>query len=105
MEAFVPLRGEKVARAGYVIWLDKKVVVFYTNDLFCDVPGDLVDHTNNDAIKCVNGLVPIERWMGGESMHRTHIMAPAIVAAYNLFMNGVDRMDQIRSVNPRRRRE
>jgi hypothetical protein len=32
-------------------------------------------------------------------------MAPAVVVAYNFFMNGVDRMDQARSVNPAQRRK
>ncbi|GMF54288.1 unnamed protein product [Phytophthora fragariaefolia] len=32
-------------------------------------------------------------------------MAPTIIAVYNRFMNGVDRVDQLRSTNPNRRRE
>lgn len=38
--------------------------------------------------------------------HKTFmILVPTIVAAYNLTMNGVDRVDQLRSTNPTRRKE
>ncbi|ETM98514.1 hypothetical protein PPTG_24601 [Phytophthora nicotianae INRA-310] len=38
-------------------------------------------------------------------MHRRVFMAPTIIAAYNFCMNAVDRVDQLRSINPIRRRE
>jgi hypothetical protein len=38
-------------------------------------------------------------------MHRSSFQVPAIVGAYNAFMNSVDRMDQLRSACPTRRRE
>ena len=63
-----------------------------------------MEHTNAEAMKCVHGLIQIERWMKGESMHCTSFMALAVVVAHNFFMNGVDRMDQLRSVNPMIRR-
>ena len=102
---FSPPTGEIAKKAGYIVWLDKQPVTFYTNDLYCDVPGDIVRGDDEEAIKCVHGVVKINRWMGNESMKRTEIMAPAVVVAYNFFMNGVDRMDQARAVNPTRRRE
>ena len=47
----------------------------------------------------------IERWLGCENIGRSRIPCPAIVVSYQLFMNSVDRVDQIRSTNPIRRRE
>ena len=38
-------------------------------------------------------------------MHRTQMQVPGIVAAYNRFMNGVDRMDQLRASSSAKRRE
>lgn len=43
--------------------------------------------------------------MGGETFHRTELNVPAIIVAYNLFINSVDRFDQMRSTNVGARRE
>ncbi len=102
--AFIPARGEKGKKAGYIVWLDSKSVIFYTNDLFCDVPEDIIPGTSDEAVKCVHGLVDIQCWLGSESFCRTTIRAPAIVVAYNYSRNGVDRMDQQRAVNPTKRK-
>jgi hypothetical protein len=58
-----------------------------------------------EAIQSVNGTCTIRRWTGLEVMHYSMFEVPAIVRAYNLFMNAVDRIDQIRSSCPTRRRE
>jgi hypothetical protein len=50
-------------------------------------------------------LAKLERWTGSENLHRTKFDVPAIIVAYNVFMNSVDRMDQRRSRNPTRRVE
>jgi hypothetical protein len=57
--------------------------------------------TSDKAVKCVHGLVDMQCWLGSESFRRTTLKAPAIVVAFNYFMNGVDRMDQERAVNPK----
>ncbi|OWZ04679.1 hypothetical protein PHMEG_00023377 [Phytophthora megakarya] len=44
-------------------------------------------------------------WLCEEVLHRRRFQVPAIIVAYNLFMNGVDRVDQLRSTNPIRRKE
>ena len=91
--------------AGYIVWKDTKVVVFYTNDL-CHTPSrEILDMDDAEAIDCVHGLVPIDRWTGNEPLYRTTFMAPAIIVAYNMFMNSVDRMDQRRATNPTRQKE
>lgn len=43
--------------------------------------------------------------MGDESLHRTMMNVPAIIVAYNLFMNGVDVVDQMRASQPMAREE
>ncbi len=46
------------------------------------------------TIHAVNGTCIIRRWTGSEVMHQSSIEVPAIVGAYNLFMNTANRMDQ-----------
>ena len=91
--------------AGFVVWVDKKIVRFYCNDLDGTPPPIISDETSETAIKCVRGLLSIERWTGKEIMNRTIFKTPAIIVAYNAFMNAVDRSDQKRSTNPTCRRE
>ncbi len=50
--------------------------------------------TDAEAIKHLHGLVDISRWFGHETLHRTIFSVPAVFAAYNIFMNAVDKMDQ-----------
>lgn len=92
-------------RAGFVVFLDKQPVIFYTNDLSRTPSARVLGGETSEAIDCCNGLYPLRRWTGGEVMHRKTFMAPAVVALYNIGMNGVDRVDQLRSTNPTRRKE
>ena len=80
---------------GYIIYKDRKDVIFYTNDLAA-TPNELVVIGNDDshAIHCVNGLGKLHRWTDDCMLQCEVFMAPAIIVAYNLFMNAVDRMDQ-----------
>jgi hypothetical protein len=102
---FIPpleLRSEK---AGYIVFKDSKVVIFYTNDLFEMPPEPLLQCTDERAVKCVHGLAKISRWTGIEMLHRTDFFVPAPIVAYNMFMNGVDRMDQRRATLATQRKE
>jgi hypothetical protein len=96
--------GNIAENAGYIVFKDRAIVVFYTNDL-ASTPIELINSPNNTSIECVKGLAPLKRWIGNESMHRTVLMVPAPIVAYNIFMNGVDRFDQYRSTNPTVRKE
>ena len=90
---------------GYIVYLDKKPVVFYTNDLFGTPSKTLLYDNDEEAVEKVHGLATLWRWIG-HSMHIRHAFkAPAPVVAYNLFMNGVDRADQMRATNACRRKE
>lgn len=79
-----------------VVWKDLCTVVFYCNNLD-GKPTAPVMASCKTSIKCVHGLTNIRRWMGTEAMHATVIEVPAILMSYNLFMNGIDRFDQLRS--------
>ncbi len=91
-------------KAGYIVFKDRNVVTFYTNDL-ADTPTSPIQEQNEETVRCVHGLAPMKRWMGNETFHRTELQVPAIIVAYNLFMNAVDRFDQMRSTNITARRE
>ena len=92
-------------KAGYIVWRDSKVVIFYTNDLLNAPTNPILDGDSEEAILCVRGLGAIRRWTGTEILHRSTFQVPAPIVAYNQYMNSVDRMDQRRAVNPTRRRE
>ena len=93
------------ANIGYIVFKDKKVVGFYTNDL-ADILDTIISRTENDpSVKCVHGLSKIKRWLGTEVFHRTILRVPAIVVAYNIFMNSVDCFDQYRKTHHLLRRE
>ena len=96
--------GSVAQNAGYIVFKDRAVVVFYTNDL-ASTPIELINSPNDTSIACVRGLAPLKRWIGNEAMHRTVLMVPVPIVAYNIFMNGVDRFDQYRSTNPMTRKE
>jgi hypothetical protein len=92
-------------RAGIIVFKDKRPVSFFTNDLRNTPTKRVMVGTDKEAIKCVRGLATMKRWMGNERLLRTPIQAPVVVVAYNMFMNSVDRFDQIRATVPNIRRE
>jgi hypothetical protein len=96
-ETFIPPLDNPAERAGFIVFKDSKVVIFYTNDLLENPPEPIIDDSDNRAIKCVHGLSKISRWTGTEVLHRTDFFVAAPIVAYNMFMNGVDRMDQYRA--------
>jgi hypothetical protein len=96
---------ELADRAGYIVFKDRKVVIFYSNDLRATPTSRTLSGKTDEAVTCCHGLFPIQRWTDDRVLHRKVFMAPTIIAVYNRFMNGVDRVDQLRSTNPNRRRE
>ncbi|KAK1938850.1 hypothetical protein P3T76_008925 [Phytophthora citrophthora] len=89
----------------YVVYRDKNTVGFYTNDLAGTMTEPMLPGTSTEVVRLCRGLAPLRRWTGDQVMHRKTFQAPATVVAYNIFMNGVDRVDQLRSTNPIRRKE
>ncbi|KAE9041166.1 hypothetical protein PR003_g12877 [Phytophthora rubi] len=91
--------------AGYIVFRDKRTVVFYTNDLAGTPSQRILPGSSPEATWFCRGLAPLRRWKNDRVMHRQTFQVPAMIVAYNLFMNGVDRVDQLRSTNPIRRKE
>ena len=77
-----------------MIWKASKVVIFNTNDLQDTSSRAILDMDDDEAIHCVHGLAPIDRWTGVKALHRPNFMVPAIIVAYNMFINSVDQIDQ-----------
>ena len=85
--------------------MDKKPVVFYTNDL-ADTPKVKYGTADDPhTVSCVHGLATLWRWTGHSYRVKKSFKVPAPVVAYNLFMNCVNRADQMRSTNACRRKE
>jgi hypothetical protein len=82
-------------KAGFVVLKDAKVAVLYTNDFKATPTAPMLLMGSEEAIHAVNRICIIRTWTGSEVMRRSPIEVPAIVGAYNSFMNAVDRMDQI----------
>lgn len=90
--------------SGFLVCKDKNVVIFYTDDLSC-TPTSPIKGPSNQIWCSVQGLQPFMRWKGDESMHQIVFQVPAIVKAFNIFMNRINRFDQTWSTNPIVRKE
>ena len=84
-----------VANASYIVFKDSKVHIFYSNDLASTPPGWFcLGNKDNECQACVHGLAALPWWTDECVMNHVNFMAPAVIVAYNLFMNAVDHMDQ-----------
>ncbi|RAW23861.1 hypothetical protein PC110_g19709 [Phytophthora cactorum] len=83
--------------AGYIIFKDRKVVVSYSNDLSATPSTRTLSRPSKEAVACCHGLYPIQRWTDDRVLHRKIFMVHTVIAVYNHFMNGIDRVDQLRS--------
>ena len=46
-------------KAGYIVFKDSKVGIFYSNDLQSTPSAPTLDANNEEAIKCIHGLAKI----------------------------------------------
>jgi hypothetical protein len=104
-QKFIPPFENISPDAGYIVLLDKKVVVFYSNDLDGTANEPILHDSDVNAVKICRGLCPIFRWTGIEVIKRSSFLVLAQIIVYNQYMSGVDRMDQLRSPNITRRHE
>jgi hypothetical protein len=102
---FVPPAKIVVQQAGYIVWKDSKVTIFYSNDLKFMPSSPILEGADLEAVECVHGLAELECWTGSENLHCTKFNVPTTIVAYNIFMNSVDCMDQRQSTNPTRQVE
>jgi len=102
---FVPPFDHVSPESGYIVFKDAKVVIFYSNDQKGTPTEAIMDGSCELAQSICHGVSHVHRWTGVEIMKQTAFLVPAPIVAYNLFMNGVDRMDQLRSTNMTRCRE
>jgi Transposase IS4 len=95
---------EIATNTGYIVFKDRNIVIFYSNDL-ASTPTVPIQGSTDEAIACVHGLAPMKLWLGHEVQNCTTLQVPSVIVAYNIFMNSVDRFDQMRSTNITARRE
>ena len=55
--------------AGYIMWEDSELVMFYSNNLKTTPLANIMDENDEKAIEAVHGLVNITCWTGSEVMH------------------------------------
>ena len=91
--------------SGYILFKDKRTVLFYLNVLCPTMTKTFYHGDEEESHDIVNGLETIHRWTGLEYINQSSFLAPALVAAYNKFMNGVDCFDQFRLTHATVRRE
>jgi hypothetical protein len=91
-QKFVPPTHHISPDSGYILFKDSKVVIFYSNDLDGTPPHPIMDGSDEESVRLCRGV-------------RSTSMVPAPIIASNMFMNGVDQMDQLRSTNITQRRE
>ena len=51
-------------RSSYIVLMDAKIVIFYTNDLAQTFSCNFLRESDKEAIACVRGLAPTYRWTG-----------------------------------------
>jgi hypothetical protein len=104
-EKFIPPCDNISPDSGYIVFKDDKVVIFCTNDLNGTPSNPILEDSDEEAIKHCRGLCKLYRWTGMEVLKRSSFLVPSPIIVYNQYMNGVNRMDQLRSTNITRRRE
>lgn len=56
-----------------------------------------MEEVSSYTVECEHGLAQLESWRGEKVLNRTEFMVPTVIVAYNRFMNGVDRLNQVSS--------
>jgi len=75
LRGYYDYRLDKMSNTLVVVWNDNRLVTVVSNN-----------HT-------VNPVVPVLRWVSSEK-RKVYVDQPHVIRQYNMFMGGVDRMDQ-----------
>jgi hypothetical protein len=77
----VPPLDSIAEKAGYIVFKDSKVVLFYTNNLMENPLEPILWGTDDRAVQRVGGLAKISRWTGVENLHWTDFFVAAPIIA------------------------
>ncbi len=113
---YEPKMGDQVDNAGFILFMDSKLCIFYSNDLASTPSQQNVcsRHSDEDAIKhawkCMHGKAPLRRYPPAKDgvkgdIGRIVYQVPAVIVAYNYFMCLVDLLDQRRANLATKRKE
>lgn len=91
-------------RCWYIVFKDRNIVPFYTNNL-AKTRNKTISKTDDHAMKCVQGLTTSHQYVGNEFIYRTEFSVLPIIVAYKLFMNEMDRFDNVWFTTPATRKE
>jgi hypothetical protein len=73
---------------------ESNLVLFYTNDLLENPPEPMLLGRDERTLRCVYGVAKLFHWTGDEVLNQTDFYVAASIVANNMFMNGIDCMDQ-----------
>lgn len=79
---------------GYILWKDMNKVIFCCY-LLEETPRSLISKPNVHAIWCLHGMMQHRQCMDRGSLYPITVDMPSGVLAYNIFINIVDRFDQL----------
>ena len=98
----------KAKNCGYVIYKDNKNVIVYSNHLTGTPSKYILSGKTDEAVDLVHGLGEILRYDKSiYTVNKKVYNVPNVVVAYQLYMNNVDVVDQLRkaSYTPRKERK
>lgn len=88
----------------YIAWTDSKFFVHYITP-----QQNKIQRRATGQGRRTEGLraefVGVHCWTGDDVFYRSLVHVPAIICAYNNFINGVDKLDQFRSTAPTHRKK
>src|SRR5688572_5852119 len=67
---------------SYILFLDKKVVTIYTNNLAHNPVLKITPGNDPDAISAIRGLSALYCWTGTESLNCTRYMVSSFIVAH-----------------------
>ena len=101
---WVTVDGVIKNNCGYIVFKDKRPVLFYTNDLK-ETPTKRIQGVNEESVRCVGGLLILKRWTDECTTTSKLFYVSSIIVDYNNLMNGVDSFDQVRTYSACVRKE